>query len=230
MLAWGLVVSCCLGHESEVRAQRHLIRPLTAAEVGRKVEVSYAATTTLTARFFEQRIKNDGSGTTALYKGNFSFAKPNWINWAYDDGNRVLSDGQQMAAYDPATKKVVVRPVNLTSFIAQCSFLTSPQLTSAFTLSTSNDQTIRSGVEYGLMAERLVAPNKTVSTLFHVDSLTFKIERVRVSAGAFLGDYLLIAVKENVSLPPSEFQMVLPAGTTVDGPIPGFVSIASANH
>jgi outer membrane lipoprotein carrier protein len=191
----------------------------TADQVAGKVQAFYNQTKTFQAHFKQEYyIKMHDKRETS--EGQVAFEKPGKMSWNYDqpNGNRVVSNGQELKVYQPAMQQMFVQQVSQSQYPAALSFLMGQgQLTSSFDLRLLDTVNFPGGwVLEGTPKDPTPAYQKV---LLYVDSATSQVRRVLIldaqgNRNRFDFDNPLV----NTPVPPGSFTFTPPAGTQIVKP------------
>jgi outer membrane lipoprotein-sorting protein len=217
-----------IGYDAPALAQRGYV-PDVSELVGR-TRRAYLGTSTFRAGFRDIRYSSITHAKMSARAGVFTFSKPSSFDWEYDDGDRVISDGQALAIYQASSKRVRVRAADMSPYVTVPSFLSGTLFTTGFTFSTVIANGL-AGPAYQFVA---LPPPVALppATAFECQALTFSIDRTTSEvASVFVmapnrAQFNFDIVKPNAMVSPSQFVMNLPADTTLIGPAVGFVRIA----
>jgi outer membrane lipoprotein carrier protein len=150
--------------------------------------------------------------------GNVEISKPGKMNWVYDNpqGNRVVSDGNTLWAYDATNKQVAVQNVKQSALPSALSFLTGQgNLQKDFDFQIIDGATMNFPGGYVLVGSPK-SPNPTmVKMLLYVDSATSQVRRGMVIDGqGNRNRFDFLNPQVNVPVPPADFTFTAPPGTT----------------
>lgn len=150
--------------------------------------------------------------------GTVEISKPGKMNWVYNNpqGNRVVSDGNTLWAYDATNKQVAVQNVKQSALPSALSFLTGQgNLQKDFDFQIMDGATMNFPGGYVLVGTPKI-PNPTmVKMLLYVDQATSQVRRGMVIDGqGNRNRFDFINPQVNVPVPPSDFTFTPPPGTT----------------
>jgi outer membrane lipoprotein carrier protein len=217
-----LVASAALTSGVELRAQS-TNTPATpsADQIAARVQAFYNQTKTFQAHFKQEYyIKMHDKRETS--EGQVAFEKPGKMSWNYDEpnGNRVVSNGQELKVYQPAMQQMFVQPVNKSQYPAALSFLMGQgQLTSEFDLRLLDPATVKFSGGWVLEGTPKAPTPAYQKVLLYVDSATAQVRRVLIvdaqgNRNRFDFDNPLV----NTPVPPGSFTFTPPAGTQIVNP------------
>jgi outer membrane lipoprotein carrier protein len=150
--------------------------------------------------------------------GTVEISKPGKMNWVYNNpqGNRVVSDGNTLWAYDATNKQVAVQNVKQSALPSALSFLTGQgNLQNDFDFQIMDGATMNFPGGYVLVGTPK-QPNPTmVKMLLYVDQATSQVRRGMVIDGqGNRNRFDFINPQVNVPVPPADFTFTPPPGTT----------------
>ena len=193
----------------------------SAAAVASKVQAFYNQTKTYQAHFTQEYfIKMHNKRETS--DGQVAFEKPGKMSWNYNqpNGNRVVSNGQELKVYQPSMQQMFVQPVDKSQYPAALSFLMGQgELTSSFDLRLLDPATVKFDGGWVLEGTPKQATPAYQKVLLYVDAGTSQVRRVLIldaqgNRNRFDFDNPLV----NTPVPPSEFTFTPPSGTQIVKP------------
>ncbi|HKQ71212.1 MAG TPA: outer membrane lipoprotein carrier protein LolA [Polyangiaceae bacterium] len=193
-----------------------------AKAVADRVQAFYDQTRTFQADFSQHYVIRVHQDSPKDSKGRVVFQKPGKMSWKYDqpNGNRVVSDGQELKVYEQENQQVFVQQVQKSQFPAALSFLMGQgQLTSSFTLRLLNARDMH--FESGFVLEGVpTAPTPAYQkVLLYVDGDTAQVRRVLIlDAQGNKNRFDFENAVVNTPVPASEFTFTPPAGTQIVKP------------
>jgi outer membrane lipoprotein carrier protein len=193
----------------------------TASQVADKVQAFYNQTKTYQAHFKQEYYIKMHDKREAS-EGQVAFEKPGKMSWNYDqpNGNRVVSNGQELKVYQPAMQQMFVQPVDKSQYPAALSFLMGQgQLTSSFDLRLLDPATVKFSGGWVLEGTPKQPTPAYQKVLLYVDSATSQVRRVLIldaqgNRNRFDFDNPLV----NTPVPPDSFTFTPPAGTQIVKP------------
>ncbi len=193
----------------------------TATDVANKVQAFYNQTKTFQAHFKQEYfIKMHNKRETS--EGQVAFEKPGKMSWNYDqpNGNRVVSNGQELKVYQPSMQQMFVQPVDKSQYPAALSFLMGQgDLTASFDLRVLDSSTMQfqgGWVLEGTPKEPTPAYQKV---LLYVDAATSQVRRVLIlDAQGNRNRFDFQNPLVNTPVPPGSFSFTPPAGTQIVKP------------
>jgi outer membrane lipoprotein carrier protein len=179
------------------------------------VDAFYGHVNTFKATF-KQRVIFDAKGA----RGTVRFEKPNKMSWRYDNGNRVVSDGQRALVYEKESKYLYDQPLEKTQFPAALSFvLARGSLEQAFNFTKLDAARMRFVNGHAIQAEPLVATTAYERLIFYVDATSYQVRRVQImDAQGNRNRFDFSAFEVNRPIPEHEFEFTPPPGTQVIRP------------
>jgi len=193
----------------------------SAADVAAKVQAFYNQTKTFQAHFKQEYyIKMHNKRETS--EGEVAFQKPGRMSWNYDqpNGNRVVSNGQELKVYQPAMQQMFVQPVDKSQYPAALSFLMGQgQLTSSFDLRLLDPATVKFAGGWVLEGTPKQATPAYQKVLLYVDAATSQVRRVLIldaQGNRNRFDFSTPVVNQPVAK--TDFEFTPPAGTHVIKP------------
>ena len=193
----------------------------SAGDIAAKVQAFYNQTKTYQASFKQEYYIKMHDKREAS-EGQVAFEKPGKMSWKYDqpNGNRVVSNGQELKVYQPAMQQMFVQPVDKSQYPAALSFLMGQgQLTSSFDLRLLDAAMMK--FEGGWVLEG--TPKQTTpayqKVLLYVDAATSQVRRVLIlDAQGNRNRFDFDNPKVNTPVPAGEFIFSPPAGTQIVKP------------
>ena len=193
----------------------------TAAQVAAQVQAFYNQTKTFQAHFKQEYYIKMHDKREAS-EGQVAFEKPGKMSWNYDqpNGNRVVSNGQELKVYQPSMQQMFVQPVDKSQYPAALSFLMGQgQLTSSFDLRLLDPATVKFAGGWVLEGTPKQATPAYQKVLLYVDAATSQVRRVLIldaqgNRNRFDFDNPLV----NTPVPPDSFTFTPPAGTQIVKP------------
>ena len=192
-----------------------------AAQVAAQVQVFYNQTKIFQAHFKQEYYIKMHDKREAS-EGQVAFEKPGKMSWNYDqpNGNRVVSNGQELKVYQPSMQQMFVQPVDKSQYPAALSFLMGQgQLTSSFDLRLLDPATVKFAGGWVLEGTPKQATPAYQKVLLYVDAATSQVRRVLIldaqgNRNRFDFDSPLV----NTPVAPAEFNFTPPAGTQIVKP------------
>jgi outer membrane lipoprotein carrier protein len=180
------------------------------------VEAFYGDVKTFEAAF-RQRVTFDA---TKGRRGSVRFEKPNKMSWRYDNGNRVVSDGQRVLVYEKASKQLYEQPLEKTQFPGALSFLVAQgTLEQAFKVTKLDAARMQFVNGHVLQAEPRVPTTAYERLVLYVDTTSFQVRRVVImDAQGNRNRFDFSAFEVNRPMPEHEFEFTPPPGTQVIRP------------
>jgi outer membrane lipoprotein carrier protein len=165
---------------------------------------------------FKQRVTFDAKGA----RGTVRFEKPNKMSWRYDNGNRVVSDGQRALVYEKESKYLYEQPLEKTLFPAALSFLLARgSLEQAFNFTKLDAARMHFVNGHVLQAEPRVATTAYERLVLYVDATSYQVRRVQImDAQGNRNRFDFSAFEVNRPMPEHEFEFTPPPGTRVIRP------------
>lgn len=187
-----------------------------AHDVVAGVEAFYGDVNTFKAAF-KQRVMFDA---TKGPRGSVRFEKPDKMSWRYDNGNRVVSDGQRVLIYEKASKQLYEQPLEKTQFPAALSFLLARgSLEQAFKFTKLDAARMHFANGQALQAEPRVATTAYERLVLYVDATSYQVRRVQImDAQGNRNRFDFGAFEVNRPMPEHEFEFTPPPGTLVIRP------------
>jgi outer membrane lipoprotein carrier protein len=193
----------------------------TAAQVAAQVQSFYNKTKTYQAHFKQEYYIKMHDKREAS-EGQVAFEKPGRMSWNYDqpNGNRVVSNGQELKVYQPAMQQMFVQPVDKSQYPAALSFLMGQgNLTDSFDLRLLDPSTVKFEGGWVLEGTPKDPTPAYQKVLLYVDAGTSQVRRVLIldaqgNRNRFDFDNPLV----NTPVPPGSFSFTPPAGTQIVKP------------
>lgn len=188
----------------------------TAEQIANRIQTFYANTKTFSASFSQvYRIKKQG--ITKKATGKVVFLKPGKMSWTYDDpsGNRVVSDGTTLRAYDRESARMYEQPADRTPYPSALAFLVGQgDLTKSFTLRVVEPDKLKFPGGHVLEGIPKDATPAYQRVYFFVDDETSQVRRV-VFVDAQANQNRFDFTSPTVNTPPEEgaFTLKPPSGT-----------------
>jgi outer membrane lipoprotein carrier protein len=185
------------------------------------VQAFYNRTTTFSADF-DQTYLVKAYNQTKTSSGHVTFSKPGKMDWVYAEpaGNRVVSDGSTLKAYEAANKQMYQQTINQSQYPAALSFLTgSGQLAQLFNFTLMDGAALQYPGGWVLVGDPVTPTPAYTKVLFYVDKQSSQVMRVLILDGQ--GNRNRFDFKNpqvNLAVPPTQFQFTPPAGTTIVNP------------
>lgn len=188
------------------------------AKVVTDVQGFYNRTTTFSADFSQQYLVK-AYNTTKTSTGHVVFSKPGKMDWTYADpaGNRVVSDGTTLKAYEAANKQMYQQTVNQSQYPAALSFLLGTgQLSTLFNFTMLDGASMSFPGGWVLIGDPITPTPAYTKVLFYVDKQTSQVMRVLILDGqGNRNRFDFTNAQVNTAVLPTQFQFTPPAGTTV---------------
>jgi outer membrane lipoprotein carrier protein len=187
-----------------------------AHEIVAAVDAFYGHVNTFKAAF-KQRVMFDA---TKGPRGTVRFEKPNKMSWRYDNGNRVVSDGQRALVYEKESKQLYEQPLEKTQFPAALSFLLARgSLEQAFNFTKLDAGRLHFANGHAIQAEPRFATTAYERLVLYVDATSFQVRRVQImDAQGNRNRFDFSAFEVNRPMPEHEFEFTPPPGTRVIRP------------
>jgi outer membrane lipoprotein carrier protein len=193
----------------------------TADQIAARVQAFYNQTKTFQAHFKQEYYIKMHDKREAS-EGQVAFEKPGKMSWNYDqpNGNRVVSNGQELKVYQPAMQQMFVQPVAKSQYPAALSFLMGQgQLTSSFDLRLLDPATVKFEGGWVLEGTPKDPTPAYQKVLLYVDASTSQVRRVLIldaqgNRNRFDFENPLV----NTPVPPGSFTFTPPAGTQIVKP------------
>jgi outer membrane lipoprotein carrier protein len=151
-------------------------------------------------------------------RGRVAFVKPGKMSFRYEsNGNRVVSDGQQLKIYEAENKQLFEQAVNQSAYPAALSFLLGEgQLARSFDLKKLSAETLNFKGGYVLLALPREASATYQKMLLYVDAKTFQVRRVlMIDAQKNKNVFDFSRPVVNRPVPADEFRFTPPPGTQI---------------
>jgi len=193
----------------------------TAASVAAQVQSFYNQTKTFQAHFKQEYyIKMHNKRETS--EGQVAFEKPGKMSWDYaqSNGNRVVSNGQELKIYQPSIQQMYVQPVAQSQYPAALSFLMGQgELTSSFDLRLLDPASVKFEGGWVLEGTPKDPTPAYQKVLLYVDAATSQVRRVLIldaqgNRNRFDFENPLV----NTPVPQGSFTFTPPAGTQIVKP------------
>jgi outer membrane lipoprotein carrier protein len=198
-----------------------LADPLTAQDIGARVQQFYDASKTFRATFkqtYTIKIQNVQKVST----GKVTFEKPGKMSWSYDapNGNRVVSDGTTIKVYEQDNQQMYEMAVAKSQYPAALAFLMGKgQLTKDFTLRLLDPAQMKFEGGYVLEGTPKDATPAYQKVLLYVDAATNQVRRALIlDAQGNRNRFDFDTPTVNDPVPPGEFNFIPPPGTKVIKP------------
>jgi outer membrane lipoprotein carrier protein len=192
--------------------------PQQTAQVVSDVQAFYNRTNTFSADFAQTYLVK-AYNQTKNSSGHVVFAKPGKMDWNYTDpaGNRVVSDGTTLKAYEASNKQMYQQTVNQSQYPAALSFLTGTgQLSTLFNFTMTDGAALGFPNGWVLVGDPVTPTPAYTKVLFYVDKASSQVMRVLILDGqGNRNRFDFTNALANVALPATQFQYTPPAGTTV---------------
>jgi outer membrane lipoprotein carrier protein len=193
----------------------------TASQIAAKVQAFYDQTKTFQAHFKQEYYIKMHDKREAS-EGQVAFEKPGKMSWKYAEpnGNRVVSNGQDLKVYQPAMQQMFVQPVSQSQYPAALAFLMGQgQLASSFELRLLDPTTVKFEGGWVLEGTPKDPTPAYQKVLLYVDAATSQVRRVLIldaqgNRNRFDFDNPLV----NTPVPAGEFTFTPPAGTQIVRP------------
>ena len=149
-----------------------------AKELVAKVQAFYDKAKTFQAHF-DQRYKIRAYDTVKTNTGRVSFRKPGKMSWDYDNGNRVVSDGQLLHVYEKDKKQVYRQNIKKSPYPAALSFLGgNGDLGKEFSFKLLDSKKMKFPGGYVLLGTPTEPTPAYQKLLLYVDAATSQVRRV----------------------------------------------------
>lgn len=177
------------------------------------VEALYGPVRTFKARF-KQRYFVNAYDLKKGSQGSVSFEKPNKMSWRYDNGNRVVSDGQLIWIYHKSNERLYEGELHKTQFPGALSFvLGQDTLEHDFKLTKRDAARLKFASGYTVQAEPLVASTAYERLLYYID-LDYRVRRVLIiDAQGNRNRFDFSGLELSSKMPEREFEFTPPPGT-----------------
>lgn len=191
------------------------------AKVVADVQAFYNRTSTFSSDF-DQTYLVKAYNQTKTSSGHVVFSKPGKMDWNYvtPAGNRVVSDGTTLSAYEAANKQMYQQTINQSQYPAALSFLTGQgQLAALFNFTLMDGEQLSFPGGWVLVGEPVTPTPAYTKVLFYVDKQSSQVMRVLILDGQ--GNRNRFDFKNpqvNLAVPATQFQFTPPAGTTIVKP------------
>lgn len=188
----------------------------TAEQIAARIQSFYSTTKTFSASFTQvYRIKKQG--ITKRASGKVVFSKPGKMAWTYDDpsGNRVVSDGTTLRAYDRESARMYEQPADRTPYPSALAFLVGQgDLARSFTLRVIEPEKLKFPGGHVLEGIPKDASPAYQRVYFFVDAETAQVRRVVfVDAQANQNRFDFTAPSINTAPEEGAFTLRPPSGT-----------------
>ncbi len=231
-----VVLACTTTIAADVSALSPPLVPAT--KVLATMQTRYAGTASLRAQFVERQYLSDPLHIETAPPqtlpppliGRLTFVRPNLIGWSYDNGDKVVSDGTQIAIYSLAASSVLIENVEPSPYVAPLFFFGGINVGSIpFQAQATHWLGLRrpgpSTTVYGHPAFRV--PN-FLGELFAIDATGDVGVFGTIDGRHVRHDFELTGAIENTSIDPADFVLELPAKVTRIGPASPLVRLAKA--
>ena len=180
------------------------------------VDAFYGQVKTFKATFEQRSMFGPMKGP----RGSVRFEKPNKMSWRYDNGNRVVSDGQLVKIYEKENKQLWEQPFAKTQFPAALSFLLSQgNLEQTFRVTKLDAARMHVVNGHAILAEPRGATAAYERLIFYVDAQTYQVRRVQIlDAQGNRNRFDFGAFEVNRPMPEHEFEFAPPPDTKVIRP------------
>ena len=212
-----LAVSAALGSAmvAPARAQSAASPSASANDIAKGIEAFYSGVKSFKAAF--KHVYAQGSPKTKDASGIVFVEKPGKASWRYaNNGNRIVSDGTRVRAYQQREKQMYDAPVAESSFSAALAFVGgSGNLRQAFKL-TRPPSAQHNFTGFILLAEPRQPTPAYAKMALYIDPATYQVRRVlMVDAQGNKNRIDFTQVELNVAPPPGEFVFTPPKGTLI---------------
>jgi outer membrane lipoprotein carrier protein len=195
--------------------------PLTAQDIGARVQQFYDASKTFRATF-KQSYMIKAQGVQKVSTGTVTFEKPGKMSWSYaaPNGNRVVSDGTTIKVYEQENQQMYEMAVAKSQYPAALAFLMGKgQLTRDFTLRLLDPAQMKFEGGYVLEGTPKDATPAYQKVLLYVDAATNQVRRALIlDAQGNRNRFDFDTPTVNNPIPPEEFNFTPPPGTKVIKP------------
>jgi outer membrane lipoprotein carrier protein len=186
-----------------------------------KVQAFYDKAQTFSSDFTQEyTIKAYNQKKTSA--GHLVFAKPGKMDFNYSNpaGNRVVSDGTTLKAYEASNKQMFQTPVDKSQHPAALSFLTGTgKLDQSFDFKAYDGKDMNFPGGIVLMGTPKQANPAYTTVLFYVDNASSQVRRVMIIDGqSNRNRFDFNNPQLNLPIAPNQFQFTPPPGTSVVKP------------
>jgi outer membrane lipoprotein carrier protein len=190
-----------------------------AVELVKKVQAFYDKARTFQARF-DQRYKIRAYDTVKTNSGQVLFQKPGKMSWDYENGNRVVSDGQTLHVYEKDKKQVYRQNIKKSPYPAALSFLGgNGDLGKEFSFKLLDSAKMKFPGGQVLLGTPREATPAYQKLLLYVDTQTSQVRRVLlIDAQQNTNRFDFEQVKVNQTVADKHFYFTAPAGTNLITP------------
>jgi outer membrane lipoprotein carrier protein len=155
-------------------------------------------------------------------EGQVAFEKPGKMSWDYNqpNGNRVVSNGQELKVYQPSMQQMFVQPVSKSQYPAALSFLMGQgDLRASFDLRVLDPSTMQFQGGWVLEGTPKDPTPAYQKVLLYVDAATSQVRRVLIlDAQGNRNKFDFESPLVNTPVPPGSFSFTPPAGTQIVKP------------
>ena len=193
---------------------------MSANAIADRVQTFYDTAKSFQAGF-KQRYTIYAYNRTKDSSGSVVFVKPGKMRWTYtNNGNVVVSDGQQIKIYERDNRQMYLQKVNKTQYPAALAFLMGKgSLEESFSLKKLDSEKLKFPGGYVLLGTPKDPTPAYQKILFYVDAKTFQVRRVLlIDAQKNRNRFDFVEARVNEKVPSSTFSFSPPPGTNTIRP------------